>query len=238
MSVLLNMIYPARCPVCDDVLYERDKIGRPAICPGCVSKLNPISGPACMRCGKPLEGEEQELCFDCVRKPHEYVRGVAAFAYTDAMKRSMYAFKYNNRREYAGFYADALCDNYSNTIRGWGADVIMPIPLHKSRQRSRGYNQAALLARELSRKLGIAYDDQTLLRAKKTTPLKELSDGDRVTNLKNAFQIKRNSVEYKKIILTDDIYTTGATIDECARSLLAAGAEEIYFAVVCIGRGY
>ncbi len=238
MGFILNMIYPPRCPVCDGILYEKDRIGRPAVCRKCVPLLKRISYPSCMKCGKQLEDEKQELCHDCAGRAHDYVRGVAAFSYTDAMKNSMYAFKYNNRREYADFYADSICDFYGNTIRGWKADVIMPVPLHKSRLRTRGYNQAALLGRCLARKLDIPYDEKTLFRTRKTTPLKELSDKERVTGLKSAFQVSGNSVEYKKIILADDIYTTGATIDECARTLLSAGASEIYFAVVCIGRGF
>lgn len=238
MGLFLDAIFPPRCPVCDDILYESNRIGRPMVCKACVSKIKRIQMPACMKCGKQLDVDEQELCRDCQRVKHEFIRCVAAFSYSDSMKQSMYAFKYNNRREYAGFYADSICDMWANTIKSWAPEVMVPVPLHSSKLRKRGYNQASVLAHKLSQKLGIPVDDKYLLRTRKTTPLKELSDKERALNLKNAFQVKRNSVKYKKIVLVDDIYTTGNTLDECARAIKIATDADIHCITVCIGRGF
>ena len=191
-----------------------------------------------MKCGKQLETEEQEYCHDCATREHVFDRGVAAFAYSDSMKKSMYAFKYNNRREYAQFYADAIAEKYGDIIKIWGPQVIVPVPLHKARLRKRGYNQAEILAKALSRRLGIPVDAGCLLRIKNTTPQKKLNDRQRCNNINNAFQMTKYSVEYKKILLIDDIYTTGATINECAMVMKKSGVEKVFFATVCIGRGF
>lgn len=192
----------------------------------------------CFKCGKQLDEEEREFCRDCAVKKHNFDRGVAAFSYSDAMKKSMYAFKYNNRREYAGFYAKELIERYGDIIKGWRAQALIPVPLHPSRYRSRGYNQAEVLAREIGRQTGIKVDTETLVRIKKTTPQKELNDRERNINIENAFQIAKNGVKYKNVIVVDDIYTTGATVDGCALALKAGGADRVYFMSVCIGNGF
>lgn len=231
------MLYPPRCPVCDGaLLLRRDQ--RIWLCEGCGDKITRISQPYCFKCGKQLEGEEREFCRDCTVKKHNFDRGVAAFAYSDAMKKSMYAFKYNNRREYAGFYAQALLEQYEGIVRGWQAQALIPVPLHKARYRSRGYNQAEVLAKEIGRRTGIRMDAGTLVRVKKTKPQKELNDRERNNNIENAFQIDKNGVRYKCVVLVDDIYTTGATIDECALTLKAGGADRVYFMTVCVGNGF
>lgn len=224
--------------MCDDILFTPGQIKRPKICPGCSGKITLIKQPACLKCGKKLEDDAQEYCSDCMRKNHVFDRGVAVFSYTDAMKKSMYAFKYNNRREYAGFYAECALKSYERYFRLWKPEVIVPVPLHKVRYRRRGYNQAEIFANELSRLSGIPVDNRLLMRVKNTRPQKELDDKERVHNLNNAFQIMGDSVKYRRVLLTDDIYTTGTTIDECAGVLKAGGVSNVYFLTVCIGRGF
>ena len=234
----MNLLYPKRCPGCDDVLYDRKSAIRPRICAVCEKKLPCIRQPICLKCGKQLDEEEAELCGDCRRRTHFFERGMAAFSYSDLMKNSMYAFKYNNRREYAEFYAESIYSLAGEAVRAWRAEVMIPVPLHRSRERARGYNQANVLAGCLSPLLGIPVDNEILYRIRKTIPQKELNDRDRLGNIKNAFITAANDVKYKRIILVDDIYTTGTTIDECARCLKAAGAEKVFFLTVCVGRGF
>ena len=224
--------------MCDAVLYTKDTPVRPMVCPECVPKIKFILGATCMKCGKPLDGEYEEYCHDCIHKSFDYIRGVAAFSYSKEMKRSMYGFKYNNRREYSKFYAEAICDANSNIIKSWDAEVLIPVPLHPKRQRTRGYNQATVLAKSLSERLGISVDEKVLSRIKNTIPQKELTTKDRNNNIEKAFQIGTNVIKYRKVILVDDIYTTGATINECAKVLHAAGVLEVYFITACIGNGF
>lgn len=194
--------------------------------------------PLCKRCGKPLSDEYAEYCPDCVRREHAYLRGRAVFEYNRRMKASIARFKYHNRREYADFYAEEMLRKLGRELRSWQPDVLIPIPLHKSRMRRRGFNQAALVADILGRRLGIPVAEKALIRNKKTSPQKELSDQERRANLKHAFQPGELEPEWKRAVLVDDIYTTGSTIDAAARILQAAGVEKVYFLSICIGRGF
>ena len=154
------------------------------------------------------------------------------------MRESIGRFKYKNRREYGDFYVQELLRACGEAVRSWNPDLLIPIPLHKSRRRKRGFNQAELIARGLGKELGIPVSADSLLRTKKTSPQKELNDQERKSNLKNAFQLAKDNVKFKKILLIDDIYTTGSTIDAAASVLLDHGAEKVYFLCISIGRGY
>ena len=154
------------------------------------------------------------------------------------MKESIGRFKYKNRREYGDFYVQEMLRNCGYAVRSWNIDLIVPIPLHKSRRRKRGFNQAELIAKKLGKELGIPVSVDTLFRTRKTKPQKELNDQERKSNLKNAFEIGKNDLEFKKILLIDDIYTTGSTIDIATTILLEHGAEKVYFLSISIGRGY
>lgn len=208
------------------------------ICKECSGKLVYVGDSYCMKCGAPLEDSERELCKECsTKRAHAaYKRGLAAFRYEGAIKTSMYAFK-SGREEYAEFYAKELVRLYGPTIRTWNADVLVPVPLHPSKERKRGYNQSADLAYALGRELNLPVDEKILRRVRKTKDQKMLSDEERKNNAKNAFQLGQNILECRKIILVDDIFTTGMTMNECARALKTAENTEIYYLTVCIGRG-
>lgn len=154
------------------------------------------------------------------------------------MKNSVGAFKYKGRQEYAEFYGKELARAYQKQLKRWDAEVLVPVPVHKSRYRKRGYNQAALIARSIAEQTGLFADEKLLARTKKTTAQKELSTKERIKNLQGAFQLEKSVVQYKKIILVDDIYTTGSTADACADVLRKGGAEQIYLLCLCIGSGF
>lgn len=153
------------------------------------------------------------------------------------MRQSIARFKYGGRQEYAAFYAEEILLAAAKEIVRWRAEVLVPIPLHPARRRKRGYNQAELLAKELSRRSGIPTEGHLLIRTKNTKAQKELDDRERRANLKHAFSVPKEQIPYKKIILVDDIYTTGSTMDEAASVLRQAGAEMIYFLCISVGRG-
>jgi len=185
-----------------------------------------------------LEKEETEYCEDCRKNRHFFTKGRAALEYDALLRESIGRFKYGNRREYAEFYAWELISSCSDAVERWKPDGIIPIPLHSSRRRQRGFNQAELVARYLGREWNIPVYSRWLLRTKKTKPQKELTDSQRKQNLKNAFQLSQNDVRLKKVLLIDDIYTTGSTFDAVAELLLEKGVEKVYFLSICIGRGY
>jgi ComF family protein len=154
------------------------------------------------------------------------------------VKESVYRLKYSNRREYAISYAQELARVYGGWIEEKGVEALVPIPLHPKRQRRRGYNQAQLIARELGRLLDIPVETKLLKRVINTRPQKELNDKERKNNLKKAFKICTNDVQLNQVLLVDDIYTTGSTMDGAAEELKKAGVGNVYVVSACIGRGY
>lgn len=230
---LLGWIFPRRCPVCHEIVED----GRELCCKICRGKLPYVSEPFCMKCGKPVLSDEIEFCRDCTSKKHVYRKGRAPFLYDHLMKQSIAKFKYEGRQEYAAFYAEEILRKCGKEMRLWGAEVLVPIPLHAGRRRKRGYNQAELLAKELSKRSGIPVDTKLIFRKKKTKAQKNLDHKERYSNLKNAFSIREGNIPYHKIILVDDIYTTGSTIDEAARILQSAGIQTVFFLCICVGNG-
>lgn len=228
----VQMIFPLRCPVCDGIVTPYGE----KICLDCMKKLKYITPPRCYRCGKKLEDEELEFCGDCSRRRHLFVQGRALYEYGSVI-HGIYRFKYGGRREYAGFFGEDMARYLRDFIARVKPDGLIPIPLHPSRERRRGYNQAQLLAKELGRYAGIPVYDKMLCRVKKTVPMKRLNPSERQNNLKKAFLMKGNDVKLRVVILIDDIYTTGSTIDAAAACLMQAGVEKVYFITLSCGAG-
>ncbi|MEG1361367.1 MAG: ComF family protein [Lachnospiraceae bacterium] len=231
----MDWIFPRRCPICERIILPDQTR---YCCPDCLKKLSYITEPSCMKCGQPIDCEGSEYCYDCERHKHEYIRGRGVWIYNHALKESIYRFKYANKREYAAFYAQQMYEQLGEWIQSLGVDAIIPIPLHSKKKRQRGYNQSELIAKALSARIKIPVNTRLLIRDKNTGPQKERNDIERKINLKNAFKIRTNELQLKKILLLDDIYTTGSTIDAAAKVLKESGALEIYFISVSIGRGY
>jgi ComF family protein len=172
------------------------------------------------------------------RKPSYYVQGKAVFLYQGEIKKSIYRFKYSNRREYAAFFAEEAHRRFGDWIKACGIQAIVPVPMYRRKERRRGYNQAKLLAKELAALTGLCYEPNAVRRIRDTRPQKELNDTERQNNLKTAFQAQDFVVKYKKILLVDDIYTTGCTAETVAEELFQTGVEQVYFLSVCIGKGF
>ena len=191
-----------------------------------------------MKCGKTIENEEQEYCKDCETIPKSYSRGYPVFFYEGGVKNALYAFKYKNQRGYASFFAEAMISSYYEKFCKLKLDGIVPVPVHHNKKRARGYNQAEVLAKELSKQIKVPMYPHYLERCVDTNPQKELTDKERMKNLKNAFKIGKNGIKLEKVLVVDDIYTSGATIEACTRVLQEAGATEVYYTSVAIGKGY
>lgn len=223
-EALVTLLYPRRCPVCDGIVSPFGE----KICGDCLPKLQIIMPPRCFCCGRGLMDGEREYCADCGPGRRCFIRGRVLYDYKTAAA-GIYRFKYGGRREYGAFYGGEIAFYLGDFIREIKPDALIPIPLHPKRFRKRGYNQALVLAREISRRTGVPVRPEILRRVKNTTPLKKLTPRERQNNLKKAFKIAANDVKLKTIILIDDIYTTGSTVDEAARELSAHGVEGIYF---------
>lgn len=173
---------------------------------------------------------------DCGRKRHLYICGTAVFEYRDVAS-AIYRFKYGGRQEYAAFFGKCMAERLQARLNQWKAEALVPVPIHPSRKKQRGYNQAELLAREISSLTGLPVCGNLVARGKKTMPQKNLDDIQRQNNLKKAFKILRNDVKLNTIVIIDDIYTTGSTVDAMAAILRTAGVKNIYYAALAIGRG-
>jgi len=207
------------------------------ICPECVKKLSFVKNPVCKRCGKEVISTDMEYCFDCVRHKRTFEYGRALLNYDETAGSSMAKIKYKNKREYLDFYGEAIYARYGKLIRRMEADVLVPVPVHPSRKKERGFNQAEILARRIGEHLGLAVCPSMLVRNKKTMPQKGLDPAGRLKNLEEAFSSGNMIEGVKGVILVDDIYTTGSTIEACTRALKKAGIKRVYFLAICIGRG-
>lgn len=231
-DIILQLLFPRRCPVCDGIVRPFGE----KICLECLSKLKPVTPPWCMRCGKKLT-EEREFCSDCQRRKHKYTRARTLYEYTKAAP-SIYRFKYNGRQEYGEYFGEEMGRYLGDFVRQIHPDVLIPVPLHRKKLRKRGYNQAAVLARSLGRELNLPVDEKLIKRVKNTAPMKRLNPVERQNNLKKAFIMGRNDVKlYDRVILVDDIYTTGTTLDEIAALLKEHGVSEVYCVTLACGAG-
>ena len=227
---ILEILYPARCPICHGILKGRD-----GICPECRKKLPYIREPKCKKCGKQMESAEEEYCRDCKRFSHAFDRGAAVYTYNDVMARSIAMFKYHNRREYAKVYAKEMYRCCSRFLKSCAPEVILPVPIHRQKKRQRGFNQAELVAKELGKLLNVPVDADYLIRKAKTIPQKELTRQQRKRNLKEAFEVSKDGKYYKRVLLIDDIYTTGATMDAVSEILRENQTKIIFFLTICVG---
>ena len=190
-----------------------------------------------MHCGKPLREETDEYCPDC-RNRKSYIRqGRSVWLHSGSVPGAVYRFKYQNRRRYGRIFAEEMAGCCGGVLRKWEIDEIIPIPLHSSRKRMRGYNQAEILASELSFLTGIPVRKDVLLRIRKTQPQKQLDDRERRQNLRGAFAVVKGWDPCRNALLIDDIYTTGSTVERSAKMLRKAGCENVYFLTISIGQG-
>ena len=237
----LDLIYPPRCPVCDGVLPVMEFRGGKLLPQRrfhreCREVFYPVTGRTCLKCGKSLaKRETDELCTDCLQAGHIYDRGFPVFEYR-SVAGSLYRFKYMGRQEYAGGYADAAVKRYGSVLKSLGIDALIPVPMYAQKENKRGYNQAAVFAKALSKRLGIPCKEHLLKRVRNTTPMKGLDAAGRRNNLKKAFIMARNDVKFRCVLIIDDIYTTGSTIDAIAHEFRMAGVEKIYFLTLAVGQ--
>jgi ComF family protein len=243
MHTFLDLFFPPRCPVCDRLLDTADMRRGSRIHARCRERLYEVTGAQCFHCGRPLADAHTEYCSDCAARKKQnpryssVIQGKALYVYRGDVKKTMYRYKYANRREYARFFAEEANRRLGAWIAQCGVEAIVPVPMYRRKETYRGYNQAKLLARQLSKLTGLPYVPDAVRRVKNTRPQKELDALERENNLKNAFQTSNFVVKYKCILLVDDIYTTGATAEAIAQELCLAGVEEIYFFAICIAKG-
>lgn len=181
-----------------------------------------------MKCGRKLENEQQEFCLECQKKFPLFLEGRAAFVYTGEIKAILYRLKYRNERWLAPALGSLMTECLGDWILKNKITVIVPIPLSKKKKRRRGYNQSELLAVVIGKTLHIPVEAGLLIRVKNTAPLKGLSKAERKKVMQHAFCITRTVSEEERILLVDDIYTTGSTVNSAVHVLQYGGAKAVY----------
>ena len=228
-SGVLDLLYPPYCLVCNT-------LGEEIICPICADSLiTPVPPPYCLRCGQIQNGAE---CTKCVDYPRELIRCRAVGVYSGSLADLLHQLKYRDRPMLAGPLS-AFMDDYlkvrAEIMNDLHFDAIVPVPLHKSRKKKRGYNQSQLLAEELGKRLGIQVEARALTRVRNTKSQVGKKRAERLDNLENAFLADRRKCHGKTYLLLDDVSTTGSTLRECAKALREAGATKIYAITMAAG---
>jgi ComF family protein len=227
-AAALDLLYPALCPVCARTLGPGR---RDPLCRECWTTIERLEPPWCGTCGTPFPAFEPAaraapaLCHACaaVAPAFDYAR--AAGVYAGALRDALHAFKFGGKPTLARPLGDLMLERCGGLL-GPHVDALVAVPLTRERQRERGYNQAALLAGHLAAAAGLPFRPRWLARRRGTRPQTELTAGERRANVARAFAAAPR-VAGAHVVLVDDIFTTGATAAECARTLRAAGARAV-----------
>ena len=217
LDSILNLLFPVSCVLCGFQVYER-RWG--AACPSCWSRLAPLEPPSCPQCGEPAPAVEG-LCGPCRRGEHAFDFARSALLFNDTLREIIHHLKYSDRVSLANPLGDVL--KKCLDLEPFRGELVVPVPLHPARERERGYNQAELIAGRLGRPIA-----RRLVRRRKNTPSQTgLSRNERQKNLAGAFEVRPGVKVSGTVIVVDDVYTTGSTMHEIARTLKRAGAERV-----------
>ncbi len=208
------------------------------VCSHCIVEWLPVSSPLCSVCGMPFISREggDHMCGECLRSLKNFRMARAAAVYTPLAMALVHGFKYNGKIQLAGPLGTILAGAFARFWEAEDIDLVLPVPLHRRRFRRRGFNQAYLLATSLVRQLErtgkyastATVEREAVSRTRPTAPQTGLKRKGRLDNIRNAFQVTNSAViKDRRILLVDDIYTTGATVNECAKVLLGSGAARI-----------
>jgi ComF family protein len=234
LKAWLDLIFPRACAGC----HGRVGDARGHLCWDCQAQLPFVRQPYCLHCGDPVEGRVDEAftCHWCddLQPAFDYARSVVR--YRGPVQRMIQDFKYHAAHWLAPDLVRLLLAGLQTAPEFGALDTLCCVPLHRVRQRTRGYNQAALLARGLARELNKPFLRNAMLRWHQTGTQTHLTARERVANVRGAFTVARPStVQGRAVLLVDDVMTTGATVSECARMLKAAGATRV--CVLTVARG-
>jgi ComF family protein len=226
----VDILFPARCAACREPV---DAHG--ALCGQCWQHMHFIADPVCCKCGLPFGYNigALALCGRCMEHKPVYTQARAVLRYDEASKGQVLAFKYHDKTQLApvfGAWLARIADDYAAK-----AHAVVPVPLHYARLIGRRYNQAALLAHALGRRINLPVLPDALRRTRQTPAQSGLNRRQRIENMRAAFRVplpRRALLKGKSVILVDDVMTTGATLDACSRALHDSGVHDVYVLTV------
>ena len=228
---LLDFIFPPLCHACRSFIPDAGELH---ICQACRERLAFIKTPLCPICGIPFAGAGGDhICGECRIHPPHFDSARAHLLYEGAGRDLIHSFKYSYKTHLRRPLGLLLLEGLNEFLLSQAADLIIPVPLHRTRLRSRGFNQALLLCGVVSARLSVPVLPNGLVRTRPTQPQVDLSAAERKNNVKGAFAVRNpHHVKGGKILLLDDVMTTGSTVDECARELKKSGASEVIVVTV------
>jgi ComF family protein len=227
LSDLSEVIFPPQCLGCAEILHP---FNGQIFCPVCNDKIIFINGSICSICGTtfPDSPAENHLCGDCLEKRPYFSYARAVFSYEDIILNAIHQFKYKSNISTGEMLASFMADFSFPDIDFNDYSLIIPVPLHVKRLRERGFNQSLMLARAIGKKRLIPVNFSLLKKHKFTLTQTGSNKKERKQNIKGAFEVsEKKIITGKNMIIIDDVYTTGATVNECAKTLIKAGAKKV-----------
>lgn len=218
-SSFLDLIFPGKCLACGE---PSPFLPHRPFCAECWGKIAPYSGPACEICGEPFTSEHGINCSNCLKDPPHFTKAYSFGLYGGILEEAIKTFKFGKQKTLAHPLSEILC-----SIKDLPeVDAVLAVPLTKKALLERGFNQSLLLAKEFSRLKRIPLFPHVLTKIKDTNPQAMMNRKERIKNLRGAFSAQ--GVQGKRIMLVDDVMTTGATMRECSRALIKAGASQVF----------
>ncbi|ANA41458.1 MULTISPECIES: ComF family protein [Geobacter] len=232
IRALLDILFPPLCHLCRAPIPGAEELH---LCPACLARAKPIGSPLCTVCGVPFatEGGIDHRCGDCIVSPPPYEGARAAYLFEGPVQELVHRFKYGHRTHLRRPLALLAAERLTSFVAEAAPDLIIPVPLHRSRLRERGFNQAILMGELLARQWRIPLHRATLGRVRATPPQVGLTSAQRRENIRGAFAVPSPAaLAGRRVLLLDDVFTTGSTIAECALVLRKAGAAAVHAATV------
>lgn len=233
---IFNLLYPPFCHVCG----KKIDLWHQTLCAECLKKIKKRVPPFCIKCGRQLpEGvKPYAICVNCKKNNIYFDRAFSVFYYDDILKELIHNFKYKKMTLIANEFVELIEAFMKEYEIDKGTDIVLSIPMHPVRLFKREINPSHILGKALAKRLGFRYSAKVLKKTKNTPPQSRLSRAERIKNIKESFSLSKNKISYikhKNILLVDDLFTTGSTVNECARILKQGGSN--YVKVITLARG-
>ena len=225
IKTLLSLIFPLECRICKKTLEAENLT---YICSECFTKIRFIEEPYCLRCSRPLRPFENRICKDCRKKKRYFKRIYSMGLYQGVLRKTILLLKYQRVKALIPPLGELLLKYCQRNLKMSGFDLLLPVPLFRSKKRHREFNQADAFTRIIAEHYSLPLSNKNLLRIRDTKSMSNLNSEERRKNVRGAFIVKEEEeVRNRKILLIDDICTTAATVDECSKVLLTAGVKEV-----------